>query len=359
MSRLFDHEEEFHAKDRKASRKERKRLQIADRSKYKKTDQSKKVVKVDEMLSRGRVIAITGEGIWVDHESDKILCTLKGVLKKEKTQAKNLVVAGDFVRFSDRVIAQVEKRHSTLSRTDISGKKEQLIAANVDQVIIFTSLVEPPFKPSLIDRYLIAAFKGNLHPIIAINKVDLLSKNPKEKKRFEEFLAAYEPLGFPIVSMSTKTGVGIEALRSLMKDKTSVLCGQSGVGKSSLLNAAFQMKRKIGSLAEKTAKGTHTTTTAELIPLPGSGYCIDTPGIRSFGIWNLSTDEVTDHFTDIAKIGKKCRFTNCTHTTEPSCAVLRALETGKIAPIRYESYRSLIDDATGGPDNRTKRKSDG
>lgn len=351
----YDHEEDFHAKDRKQFRKERKYLQTSDRSKFKKTD-LKDIKPIDETLPRGRVVAIGGEGIWVDANGQRQLCSLKGLLKKEKVYSKNLVTVGDYVRFAEDAVIQVEPRYSTLSRTDVSGRKEQLIAANIDQAIIVVSLVEPPLKPALIDRYLIAAAKGNLHPIIVVNKIDLLHTSGEEQERYQEFLAAYEPLGFPILTLSTKTGAGIESLRSLMKDKTSVIAGQSGVGKSSLLNVAFHFERKIGDLAEKTFKGTHTTTVAELIPLPGGGYCIDTPGVRSFGVWNLTRDEVSTHFTDIAKLAEGCHYPDCTHTAEPRCAVLKALKEGNLPLLRYESYTTLLDEALGGTDNRTKRK---
>jgi ribosome biogenesis GTPase len=188
-----------------------------------------------------------------------------------------------------------------------------------------------------------------------INKVDLLSNSPDETERYKEFLAAYELLGFPILSISTKTGAGIQAFQSIMKDKTSVIAGQSGVGKSSLLNVAFNLDLRIGDLG-KTSKGTHTTTTALLLPLQGGGSCIDTPGVRSFGVWSLSKDEVTTHFTEIKTLSKKCHFPDCSHTSEPKCAVLRALEKGKLSPIRYESYESLLGESLGDIDNRTRKK---
>lgn len=357
MSDRYDVEEDFHAKDNKQSRKERKYLQTSDRSKFKKTDQAQeKASPIDPSLPRGRVAAITGEGIWVEVLGKRELCSIKGALKQEKRQSKNLLAVGDYVRLLDTVIAQIEPRFSTLSRRDITGKKEQLIATNIDQAIIAVCVVEPPLKPSLVDRYLIAVAKGGIQPIIVINKADLLAENLPETERYQEFLSAYESLGYPILTISTKTGIGLEALRSIMKDKTSVICGQSGVGKSSLLNAAFQLERKTGGLSSKTFKGTHTTTTADLIPLPEGGYCIDTPGIRSFGVWQLQSAEVKAHFTDLAKIAKRCHFDDCTHTYEPKCSVINALRKGKLSLIRYESYYSLLDEALGGLDNRTKKK---
>ncbi len=354
--REYDYEEHFHAKDRKKYRKERRLAQATDRSKFKKTDQEKKgIVEVDPSWEIGRVVSITGEGVWVDANGKKFLASLKGLLKKEKMEAKNIIAVGDIVRFTeDRAIAHIDPRYSFLARTDITGKKEQLIAVNVDQAIIAISVVSPPLKPALVDRYLIAAEKGNIHPIIVINKVDLLDDAPDEKERYHEFLSVYEKLGLPILSISTKKMIGLDALKSLLKDKTTVFSGQSGVGKSSLINATFGLNLKIGELAQKTAKGSHTTTTAELIPLPGGGYCVDTPGIRSFGLWKLKKEDVMGHFKDFAEL--RCKFPDCLHRAEPGCGVLRALESGKITSLRYESYRSLIDEATGGADNRAKKK---
>ncbi len=357
MTREHDYEERFHEKDRKQWRKKRKHAQATDRSKYKKTDQEKKGPSpIDPNWGRGRVVAIAGEGIWVDANGIRFLASLKGLLKKEKFEAKNILAVGDFVRFtSDHAIAHIEERYSFLARTDVSGKKEQLIAVNIDQAMIATSVVSPPLKPALVDRYLIAAEKGNIHPIIVVNKVDLLDESSEEEKmNYREFLTAYEKLGFPVLSISTKKLIGLDALRSLLKDKTTVFSGQSGVGKSSLINAAYGLALKIGDLAQKTSKGTHTTTMAELISLPGGGYCVDTPGIRSFGIWKLTKEEVMGHFHELTGLG--CKYPDCHHVNEPGCKVLGALEKGDISRLRYESYRTLLDEATGGLDQRAKKK---
>ncbi len=287
---------------------------------------------------------------------------LAGLIKKERTQLKNLIAVGDFVKIlpegsSHGSIVQIEERFSTLSRQDISGKNRQLIAVNIDQVLIIASLVEPPLKPALIDRYLIAAEKGGMHPIIVVNKIDLLeSADPEMTSLYRDFLASYEPLGYPILSISVKTGVGIEPLRSLMKDKASVFSGQSGVGKSSLLNAAFGFELKTGGLTQKTAKGSHTTSTSQLLRLPQGGFCIDTPGIRSFGIWDLHKDDLASHFSEFLPFAPQCRYPDCTHLNEPSCAVKTALESGLISQLRFESYKNLLEEILAGLDNRAKKK---
>ncbi len=358
MTREYDFEEQYHAKkDRKQHRKDKRYAQTSDRSKFKKTDQEKKeAVPIDPHWRRGRVVAISGEGAWVDLNGIRILSSLRGLLKKEKMQAKNIIAVGDFVYLtSEDSIAHIEERYSFLARTDISGRKEQLIAVNVDQAIIAISFSNPVLKPALVDRYLIAAEKGNIHPIIVINKIDLLATAAEEEKlHYQEFLTEYEKLGIPILSVSSLESTGLEALKALLKDKVSVFSGQSGVGKSSLINAAYGLQLRTGDLAHKTSKGTHTTTVAELISLPGGGYCVDTPGIRSFGIWQLQKEEVIEHFHDLATF--RCKYPDCAHINEPNCGVLKALEKGKLSLLRYESYRTLLDEATGGTDNRAKRK---
>ncbi len=361
--RYYREEEHFHSRDRKQSRKDRRHAQETDRSKFKKSDlkEEGEPPPEDPNLKPGRVTAITGEGVRVNVEGTEFLCTLKGFVKKEKMQMKNPVAVGDLVRMlptsaTEGSIAFIEKRFSILSRTDVTGKQEQLIAVNIDQVLITSSLLQPPLKPALIDRYLIATERGNMHPVILINKIDQFDSASEDVKLlYREFLVAYERLGYPILSISTVDGTGLEGLREILKNKTSVFSGQSGVGKSSLLNAAFEFDLPIGNLTQKTYKGSHTTTTARLLPLPHGGFCIDTPGIRSFGVWNLQKEDVVRHFREFEPYVHECRYPDCTHLIEPSCAVQEALETGKLSPIRFESYQTLLDEIEG-LDRRTKRK---
>ncbi len=340
----WEEEEAFHARDRKQFRKEKKRAQQTDRSQFKKSDRPALQLSPSGTGRRGRVIAVSGEGAQVDFGGETSLCSLRGLFKNKISQSKNLIAVGDWVMVNEEgAIAGIEPRFSYLARTDISGKKEQLIAVNIDQALIVASMGSPSLKPALIDRCIIAARRGKILPFIIINKIDLLeSGSAREKAQYRAFLAAYEPLGVPILSVSSRSGVGVEALTRLLHNKTSVFAGQSGVGKSSLLNACFGLKLRTGDLAAKTAKGSHTTTSASLIALPQGGYCVDTPGVRSFGIWNLDLADLNTHFFEIHAAAKKCRYADCAHGNEPSCAVLQALAQEKISPIRYESYRHLI-----------------
>ncbi len=355
-------EDSFRGQERKENRKERKLASSKDRSQFKKTDQDQRKKRQEEItfsddVKVGRVLAITPEGILVDGEETLYLCSLKGSLKQDNMRTKNLVAVGDFVRFLPTpssndfqkeailqgTVLHVEPRRSLLSRADnLSRRKEQLIAVNIDQVLITCAVVEPQLKPALIDRYIIAAQKGRMEPVIIINKIDLLDDAPQNRALYEDFVRIYRSLGFQVLCLSTTTGEGLDTLRRVMQNKTSVFSGQSGVGKSSLINAIVGSDLRTGSLAAKTSKGTHTTTTTHLLPLKGGGFCIDTPGIRSFGVWDLELAELQAYFPEIFELGRHCRYPDCTHTKEPDCAVQEGIETGEISTLRFESYCALM-----------------
>lgn len=356
-----DIEAEYFKDDRKKARMDRKLASAKDRSKYKKTDRGKwekskelhqniKIAK--ENLLKGRVLSITPQGFIVAYNEETYVCSLRGLLKKEKTQYKNLVTVGDYVLFQkiddkEGLIAHVEPRYSVLSRADnLSRRQEQLIASNIDQVLITISVVNPPLKPFLADRYIIATRKGNMAPIIVLNKIDLLKTadaTAEEKDLYNQFVAAYKIAGIKVIEVSTVTGEGIEELKQIMKNKSSVFSGQSGVGKSSLINALTIYDLKIGKVVDKTKKGAHTTTTAKLLSLDFGGWCIDTPGIKSFGLWDLKKEEVEQYFAEINEIGHQCKFPDCSHTHESECAVLNAVEKGEISPLRFSSYQCLLE----------------
>jgi ribosome biogenesis GTPase len=222
----------------------------------------------------------------------------------------------------------------------------QLIAANIDQVFITVSCLEPTIKPSLIDRYIIAAVRGKMTPIILINKMDLLSPDSEAEKLILEIIKTYKDLGYTIIPISTVTGIGLQELTQCLEGKASVFSGQSGVGKTSLINLVTGMSLKTNKIIEKTSKGSHTTSKACLIPLENNGFCIDTPGIRSFGMWDLKKEDIQHYFKEIDAKRSKCKYFNCTHQSEPDCAVKKAVEKGKISPLRYQSYLSLMEEDT-------------
>lgn len=357
-------EEEYLGQNRKEGKMKRKMAIAKDRSKYKKTDQEKyrKSLEKDQeaKLSKqdwleGRVLSIMPQGVLVDWQGERISCVLKGLLKKDKTRAKNLVAVGDFVLFEktaegEGIIGHVKPRRSILSRADnLSRRNEQLIAVNIDQVIITVSVVNPPLKTSIIDRYIIATSKGSMEPLIVINKIDLLENQSEidpvlleqQQAIFAEAVQAYEKVGVPLIAVSTHQGTGLDKLKEAMRDKSSVFSGPSGVGKSSLINAVTGLQLRIGDVVEKTKKGSHTTTTTQLIPLEFGGWCVDTPGIKSFGVWDLQPEEIESYFPEIHALGAHCKFADCTHTQEAQCAVIQALEEEKLSPLRYESYQAL------------------
>jgi len=341
-------EEEFHKNGKRTSRQNRKKASRLDRSKYKKTDLQKiKTTKPqnDPSLKRGRVVSILGEKIHVVLDKKEYICSLRGNLKKDTSLLKNLVAVGDLVYFSeeDLSIHFVDDRYSILSRKDLLRKKEHIIAVNIDLVFIVVSVVSPPLKPFLIDRYIIAAKKGNMAPIILINKIDLLEKGSEQEKEYFDVKEAFEKSGYKIIGLSAKNNEGIDKLLKEMKNKASVFSGQSGVGKSSLINACLGTEFKTGPIVEKTLKGAHVTTRASLIPLEKGGYCIDTPGIKSFGIWLLTQKDVKNHFHEFSKYSIFCKYPDCNHLAEPECAVKVAVQEKEIPMLRFEAYRSLIE----------------
>lgn len=306
-------------------------------------------------MHNGRVVSIRGERAIVFSMGKEYSCIVRGNLKKARTHEKNVLAVGDLVQFSlddnlDGAIEKIEKRRSVLTRMDTVQKKLQIIAVNIDYVFITVSLVNPPLKLPLIDRYLIACKKGNMNPILVINKLDLLDDLSyplivieKEKGLYKEALFAYEKIGLPILSVCTIDGRGISSLKKMMEGKTSVFSGQSGTGKSSLINAVCNTDLAVQETIRNTRKGSHTTTRASLISIGEDGFVVDTPGIKSFGLWDLTKEDIVSHFTDIKEIGEGCRFKNCMHLKEPGCAVKEALLEKKLSSLRFASYLSLIE----------------
>lgn len=343
-------EEDFIPNLRKEQRLERKLAKKLDRSRYKKTDLDKVKTEVIERPEHvGRVLAIGSQDVEVLYEGVLHHVVVRGSLKQDKNRLKNLVAVGDEVVLHEGMITHVLPRRTVLSREDhLHKRKEQLIAANVDLVIITLSVVSPHLKPFLFDRYIIAAEKGGIHPLLVINKIDLLEQDEAEKALFEQFVRVYRALGYQIIPLSCKSGEGLDLLKIAMKDKTSVFSGQSGTGKSSLINIFTGLKQATGDIIRKTNKGMHTTTATRMVPLEGGGFCIDTPGIRSFGVWKLTREEVESYFHEIHEAGSACRFASCSHTHEPECAVIKQVEEGTISALRYESYLKLLDEAKEG-----------
>lgn len=334
-------EEDDFFPDRKRIKKERKILQKKDRSKFKLSVLSKKPPEtLDLSLQQGKVCTIFSEKALVYANHQTYYCSLKGLLKKERTKKKNLIIVGDNVLFEmgaehEGVIQNVLPRATLLSRRAKHGHQEQLIAANIDQVLITCTLSSPPLDISYLDRSIIACYKGKMKPVIVINKIDL-------ERPSKEFCDFYRQLDIPLICASTQTKTGLDLLTTQLIQKTSVFVGLSGVGKSSLLNALFNLDLPSNELAKKIERGRHTTTRSCLIPLEQGGFCIDTPGIQNFGIWELQKADLLHFFRDICENSHLCKYADCTHQHEPNCWIQHLVQKGQIPQFRLESYHLLL-----------------
>jgi len=301
---------------------------------------------VDETrCRRGRVLSVHGLVSAVeDEQGDVFQCATRRLLKTLHTDQRHVVAAGDRVLFrpveetdlKEGIIERVEPRHGSLCRT--SRGRQQIIVTNIDQVLIVASAAEPRLKPNLIDRLLVAAEKGRIRPIVCINKIDLV-----DPASLQPLVGVYSQMGYEVLLLSALTGFGVERFARALAGRESVVAGQSGVGKSSLLNAVDEnLKLPVAPVSADTQKGRHKTTTARLLPLSLGGYVVDTPGIRQFRLWDVMPEEVAGLFRDLRPYVNNCRFPDCTHTHEVDCAVKDAVADSRLDERRYESYCCLV-----------------
>ncbi|HUT12191.1 MAG TPA: ribosome small subunit-dependent GTPase A [Thermoguttaceae bacterium] len=304
---------------------------------------------VDETVCRkGRVLSVHGLTSTVEDEQGQIYqCATRRLLKTLSTDLRHVVAAGDRVLLrpientdpEEGIIERVEPRYGSICRT--SRGRQQIIVTNVDQLLIVSSAAEPRLKPNLIDRLLISAEKGRVRPVVCINKVDLV-----EPSVLQPLVGVYSQMGYEVLVLSAKTGFGLDRLERVLAGRENVVAGQSGVGKSSLLNAIDpELGLPVGPVSTDTQKGCHTTTTARLLRLSCGGYVVDTPGIRQFQLWDVIPEEVAGFYRDLRPYVSLCRFPNCTHTHEDDCAVKNAVADGRLDERRYDSYCHLIGDA--------------
>jgi ribosome biogenesis GTPase / thiamine phosphate phosphatase len=297
---------------------------------------------VDLSLCRaGRVLSVHGLYSEVQDSTGTIYrCATRRILKTIASDQRHAVTAGDRVMFrpvenaelKEGFIERIEPRHGALCR-EVRGK-QQILVTNVDLVAIVSSAAEPRLKPNLIDRMLVAAEMGRIRPVVCINKVDLV-----DIATLQPLVGVYSQMGYEVLQLSAKTGFGVDRLRRMLIGRSSVLAGQSGVGKSSLLNCVDPaLHLRVQSVSEDTEKGKHTTSTARLLPLHDGGYVVDTPGIRQFQLWDVVPEEIDSFFRDIRPYMSLCRFPNCTHTHEDECAVKDAVADDRLDERRYESY---------------------
>ena len=309
---------------------------------------------------KGLVIKNTGSWVTVrlDDGGGIVNCKMRGVLRLKGMRCTNPVAVGDIVQVDEKggeapVVAAIEPRKNYIIRRASNLSKEfQIIAANLDQAVLVVTLTNPVTSTTFIDRFLATAEAYQVPAAIAFNKVDLLVTEDL-REQLEELKAIYESVGYPVIAMSAATGEGADDLRALLNGKMSLLSGNSGVGKSSIINLLVPDAHvKVGDVSHTHHKGMHTTTFSELLDLPGGGAIIDTPGVKAFGTIDFERAEVAHYFPEIFKISSDCRFNNCTHTHEPGCAVLAAVEQGEISQSRYTSYLSILDED---PNNKYRK----
>ncbi|HFQ13469.1 MAG TPA: small ribosomal subunit biogenesis GTPase RsgA [Gammaproteobacteria bacterium] len=286
---------------------------------------------------RGRIIAHLGKRLLVEDENGQ---------EHRCSARRNLpaLACGDEVGWQQPdprscVIHELRPRRSLLARPDARGR-QKIIAANLDQILIVCA-PRPELNEGLLDRYLVAATLTGIEPVIVLNKIDLLDE--AALAAYRKRLAVYSKLGYRVIHTSAHADAAFNSLLECLREKTSVLVGQSGVGKSSLLNRLLPgVEARVGEMSEATGKGRHTTTTARLYHLPESGDLIDSPGIREFGLWNVTPAQLARGFPEFADLQPHCRFRDCRHRNEPGCAVLDALREGRISLARHDSYLRIL-----------------
>lgn len=275
---------------------------------------------------------------------------VKGSFKVEGLTSTNPIAVGDEVDINpeeeaDHVatITTIHDRRNYIARTSPHNKnKHHIVASNLDQTLLFATLKDPRTSQGFLDRFLVSAEAYHVPAVIVFNKSDLYRK--KEQELFQELKSMYLAIGYGVISISLKTGDGVEELKNLLANKTSLVSGHSGVGKSTFINTLFpDMALRTQEVSGWSGKGLHTTTFAEMFDLPFNGKIIDTPGIREFGLVDISRQELSHYFPEMRAVLNNCQFNNCQHINEPGCAVKAAVESGEIAESRFLSYYSILE----------------
>jgi ribosome biogenesis GTPase len=302
---------------------------------------------------RGLVIKNTGSWYTVLTDDGQLIdCKIKGNFRLKGIRSTNPVAVGDRVQIvpnneGTAFITEIEDRRNYIIRKSINlSKQSHIIAANVDQAILVVTVVNPQTSTTFIDRFLASAEAYRVPVILVFNKSDLLDE---DMRRYQEAMVnLYQTIGYECHQISANTGDGVEALHPLLKDKITLLSGNSGVGKSTLINRLVpNANLRTSEISDAHNTGQHTTTFSEMIRLD-EGWLIDTPGIKGFGTFDMEPEELTSYFKEIFHFSQDCKFSNCTHTHEPGCAVLKALEDHYIAESRYQSYLSMLEDKDEG-----------
>ena len=302
---------------------------------------------------RGLVIKNTGSWYTVLTDDGQLIeCKIKGNFRLKGIRSTNPVAVGDRVEIvpnneGTAFITEIEDRRNYIIRKSINlSKQSHILAANVDQAILVVTVVNPQTSTTFIDRFLASAEAYRVPVILVFNKTDLLDE---DTRRYQEAMVhLYQTIGYECYQISAEMGEGVEALQPLLKDKITLLSGNSGVGKSTLINRLVPgASQRTAEISDAHNTGQHTTTFSEMIRLD-EGWLIDTPGIKGFGTFDMEPEELTSYFKEIFHFSQDCKFSNCTHTHEPGCAVLKALEDHYIAESRYQSYLSMLEDKDEG-----------
>ena len=309
------------------------------------------------MMNEASGLVIRNTGSWYTVKTDDggqlVDCKIKGNFRLKGIRSTNPVAVGDRVTIVPNqegtafITAIHDRRNYIIRKSSNLSKQSHIIAANVDLAVLVVTVNYPQTATTFIDRILASAEAYRIPVVLVFNKTDLLTD---EELHYQQMMIdLYDTVGYEAIALSAETGEGMEKLEAALKDKTTVMSGNSGVGKSTLINRLIPgVNLKTAEISDAHNQGMHTTTFSEMLQLPSGGYIIDTPGIRGFGTFDIEPEELTSYFKEIFHFSKDCRFNNCTHTHEPGCAVLKALEEHYIAESRYQSYLSMMDDKEEG-----------
>lgn len=298
----------------------------------------------------GLIIKNTGSWYTVKTDDGHIVeSKVKGNFRLKGIRSTSPVAVGDYVDIimnpeGTALISAIDDRKNYIIRKASNlSKQSQIIAANLDQALLIITIKQPETSTTFIDRFLAGAEAYRVPVVLVFNKTDLL--NDDERRYQQQMIELYETIGYPCIEISAETGMGIDQLQTLLKQKVTLVSGNSGVGKSTLINAIIpHADQRTAEISNAHGTGMHTTTFSEMIELAEGGYLIDTPGIKGFGTFDIEREELTSYFKEIFEFSKDCKFNNCTHTHEPGCAVIQAVENHYISVSRYQSYLNMLED---------------
>lgn len=296
------------------------------------------------------VVRNTGSDYQVCAENGELFsCKIKGNFRLKNIKSTNPIAIGDWVIIDANnegmsYITEIEDRRNYIVRRSSNlSKQSHIIASNLDQAFLITTINYPITSTTFIDRFLASAEAYSIPVQIVFNKIDRYKDSDMAKMK--ELIDLYQSIGYPCHTICARKNEGLEIIASLLKDKTSLLSGHSGVGKSTVINKLIpDLKLKTKDISEYHNKGMHTTTFSEMFALPDGGYIVDTPGIKGFGTFDMEGVEIAHYFREMFEISKTCKFNNCSHQREPQCAVKDAVENGQVSPSRYKSYLSMLKD---------------